>query len=193
VDHQGTITRAVNMIASGTLPTDADPAVTRVYNELRALASQRLVQNPGAAIQPTDLVHDAFVKLFRTGQEPWESRAHFFGSAARAMQQIIIDLWRGWTLEVDEVAVDDIAVAPPVDPKALGEVVDQLDGLSPQIAEIVRLRVFAGLTVQQTADVLGLSERTVKRHFAFAKTWLYHQLEGMKPGAGAAKGTPPRA
>ena len=181
----GTITRAVNGVASGQLPTDADPAISHIYHELRRLAASRLASGHEGTIQATELVHDSFLKLFRPGQPPWESRAHFFGSAARAMQQVLIDRWRAREPASGGAELLGSIPAPAVHPIALSAEVERLASLDPLIAEIVRLRVFAGLSVEQTAEVLGVSERTVKRHFAFARAWLFRQL--MSPPGGGVR------
>ncbi len=174
----GTITRAVNAIANGAIPTDAEPAVRQIYDELRAHAAARLEREVNATLQPTDLVGEAFIKLFKPGQTVWQNRRHFFGSAARAMQQVLIDHWRKSQPESDpglDFLADPEHIPNPVN---LAEAIELLAAADQSLAEIVRLRVFAGLSVSQTAEALDLSERTVKRRFNFAKLWIYRRLYG---------------
>jgi RNA polymerase sigma factor (TIGR02999 family) len=189
-----TVTRAANALAASGPPRGVDPAIAAIYDELRDMASLHLARSAGSTLQATDLVHEAFIKLFRPGQGAWENRRHFYGSAARAMQQILIDHWRSRSLPLaSEEQLAGLEGAGRVHPRPLVEALDRLSELDAEIAEIVRLRIFAGLSVEQTADVLGVSDRTVKRHFAFARTWLYRQLctdqegDGM-PGGGPSAG-----
>jgi len=183
LESPGSITRAVNGLAAGVASDGVDAAVRRIYEELRCLAGARLARDARATLQPTDLVHEAFVKLFASDQT-WQNRRHFFGSAARAMQQLLIDHWRGRHASPAcdlEGRIDPIAVDPgATDPRALAEAIEQLQGHDPGLAEIVRLRVFAGLSVEQTAEALGLSDRTLKRRWAYARTWLFRKL-GSEP------------
>lgn len=177
----GTITHAVNAIARGELATDADPAITRIYDELQQLATSHISRDPSCSIQPTDLVHEAFLKLFRppaaNGTQPWQSRAHFFGAAARAMQQLLIDRWRAWSPPADpNGTLSQLTDSPSSQLPALVAAIDELHRQDTTIGEVVRLRIFAGLSVEQTSDILAISPRTVKRYFAFAKTWLYAKL-----------------
>lgn len=176
----GTITRAVNAIGNGAIPTDAEPAVRQIYDELRAHAAARLEREANATLQPTDLVGEAFIKLFKPGQTVWQNRRHFFGSAARAMQQVLIDHWRKARPEA-EPGLDLLAEPHRIpDPVNLAEAIELLEAEDQSLAEIVRLRVFAGLSVVQTAEALELSERTVKRRFNFAKLWIYRRLYGVE-------------
>lgn len=175
-----TLTRAINALASGEAFDAADPIVRQLYEELHALASARVSRDPRATLEPTDLVHEAFLKLFRPQSKQWESRRHFFGSAARAMQQVLIDRWRScrgdgipleWLGERGGAAID-------CNLDRLSESLRSLEIESPELADVVRLRVFAGLSSTQTAEVMGIPERTAKRRFAFAKTWLWNDLFG---------------
>lgn len=181
---EGTITRVVNGIVDGRPPTDADPTLHRIYSELRSLASARLARDRAATIQPTDLVHEAFLKLFRPGQPPWQSRAHFFGAAGRAMQQLLVDHSRRRRRRPR--AIDGLDVPAPgadVDVAEFVEALRALERHDPGFAQIVNLRVFAGLTVPEAAEALGISERTLKRHDSVARTWLHGYMTGGRDGA----------
>jgi RNA polymerase sigma-70 factor (ECF subfamily) len=173
------ITDALNMIAAGGSPPD--PAVGRIYAELRAISSRHLRRNLNSSLQVTELMHEAFVKLFRPGQKPWESRAHFFGSAARAMQQVLIDHWdeagRCPVMGSHPLEGHVASVVPSqTDPRPVIAALEQLQALHPEMAEIVRLRCFAGQSVEAVAEMLGCSTRSVKRHYAMAEQWLYAKL-----------------
>jgi RNA polymerase sigma factor (TIGR02999 family) len=181
-----TTTRVLNGIAA---PDRADPAVARIYRELRAMASRRLQQEQAAPLATTDLVHEAYVKLFAPGGL-WQSRAHFFGSAARAMEQVLIDAARrrargggnggGGRGPDGEVLLDDPDALPArgVDPIGVSEALAELSRLDADLAELARLKLFAGLSIPQLAECLGLSERTLSRRWTFVRTWLYQHLVG---------------
>jgi RNA polymerase sigma factor (TIGR02999 family) len=179
--NSGTVTRAVNAIARGTIPSDLDPAVRRVYGELRTMASARLAVDAAATFQPTDLVHEAYLKLFRPDQAPWDSRAHFFGSAARAMQQLLVDASRRRRLR--PVLLDGLdGVSGTVsDPGEVSDLVDALHAEEPTIGEVARLKLFGGLSVDRIAETLERSPSTVKRHWAFARAWIFWQIIGGRP------------
>jgi RNA polymerase sigma factor (TIGR02999 family) len=158
-----------------------------VYEELRRLAHHYLRQErPDHTLQSTALVHEAYLRL--AGQNPpqWQNRAHFFGIAARIMRQILVEYARGRstakrggnavTLTLDE------AVAVPqgmdVDVVALDRALTELSGLDAQQGRIVELRFFAGLTIEDTSEVLGISPATVKRDWAAARAWLFRAMTG---------------
>ncbi len=161
-----------------------------VYDELRVLAAQRMAREiPGQTLQPTALVHEAYLRLIgpdydRGNLLQWQGRAHFFGAAAEAMRRILIDnarrknrLKRGG--QGQRQAFDHVvpaAVGISVDLLELNDVLSQFAARYPQKAELVKLRYFAGLTLEETADVLGISRASVNRHWAFAKAWLYREL-----------------
>lgn len=185
----GTITRAVNGLVRGAVPTEAEPAVRQIYDELRRLAASKLARDPGASCPPTELVHDAFLKLFRPSQTPWDSRAHFFGAAGRAMQQLLIEQYRRRRLEPGSADdLDQVAARPGVDPERLSRALNELSRHDARMAEIVYLRNFAGLTVPDAADVLGISERHLKRNYAFALAWLYRRMSDERPGDDVRRG-----
>ncbi len=161
-----------------------------VYTELRRLAHHYLSQErSGHTLQSTALVHEAYLRL--AGQNPpqWQNRAHFFGIAARIMRQILVEYARGrgtakrggnaLTLTLDE------AVANPqqldVDIVALDKALSELSELDSQQGRIVELRFFAGLTIKDTSEVLGISPATVKRDWITARAWLYRAMTGESP------------
>ncbi len=163
-----------------------------VYEELRRLAAQHLAREPGGqTLQPTALVHEAYVRLVaspgrETGeQEPhWDNRGHFFAAAAEAMRRILIDNARrkqrpkhggGRGRVAAEIAAPGPAM-PPEDLLALDEALDKLAKEEPTKAELVKLRFFAGLTMPEVADVLGISLATAERHWSYARTWLFAEL-----------------
>jgi RNA polymerase sigma factor (TIGR02999 family) len=160
-----------------------------VYAELRQLAKARMARlPPGQTLQPTALVHEAYLRLVGKAGLPMESRRHFFFAAARAMRDIIVEQARakagpkrGGGRHRAELH-DGIAISEPPAPDvlALHEVLGELERTDPLKAEIVNLRYFAGMSVKETADVLGLSERTVHRHWRFIKAWLHSRLSGME-------------
>ena len=169
----------------------------KVYAELRALAAALTSQlQPGQTLQPTALVHEAYLRLVR-GQDPgWEGRRHFFGAAARAMREILIEQARrkaaakhGGHGRRVELAEGLAVIEPPAeDVLALDEAVRQLQEEDPRLAEIVMLRYYTGLSIEETAEVIGASLSTVKRDWRFARAWLAQRLGGDVPAAGAGGG-----
>lgn len=157
-----------------------------VYEELRRLARSLLASEPaGQSIQPTDLVHEAFLRLVDSDQElQWNSRGHFFSAAARAMRRILIDnarrkqsLRRGGDRQ--RSMLEPAELADPHDPQfllALNMELDRLRAIDPLTVDLVEMRFFAGLTIQETADLLEISVRTANRKWAFAKAWLYMKI-----------------
>ena len=170
----------------------ADDLVPEVYDELRRLAAALTQQlRPGQTLQATALVHEAYMRLVGDKDPGWEGRRHFFGAAARAMRQILIEQARrkashkhgGQGQRVD-LAEGLAYVEPPADDLlALDEAIQKLQALKPHLAEIVLLRYYTGLSVEETAGVLGESVRTVYRDWRQARTWLALQL-GENPAAG---------
>jgi RNA polymerase sigma factor (TIGR02999 family) len=175
----GTITRTVNEMLAGVLPTDADPHVRRVYDELRTLAHHRLDHEQHAPFETTDLVHEAYVKLFRPAQGEWRSRAHFFGSAARAMEQLLVDVSRRRRLTPPStpLTMDLPDRIPPVDPRRLSAALQEMAEQDRELAELARLKIFAGVSISLLAELTSTSERTASRRWTFARTWLYQRLQ----------------
>ena len=156
-----------------------------VYAELRQLARAKMArEQPGHTLQPTALVHEAWLRL---GDARFENRAHFFGAAAEAMRRILIEAARRKRaarrgegqarLDVDEIEI--AAPAPHDELLAVHEALELLAAHDPQKAELVKLRYFAGLSIGETAAALGIGERTAKRHWAYARAWL---LDAMRAG-----------
>jgi RNA polymerase sigma factor (TIGR02999 family) len=156
-----------------------------VYDELRRLAGLRMAQEAaGQTLQPTALVHEAWLRLVGAGERTWENRAHFFGAAAEAMRRIMIEharrksrLKRGGDqirLNVDDL---DLAEVTPDDKVLLiDEALEKLQKEDPEKARIVVLKFFGGLTNEEVAQNLGVAERTVERQWAYAKAWLFRSI-----------------
>jgi len=158
-----------------------------VYDELRHLAAHKLAHElHGQTLTPTALVHDAWLRLKRQPDFQFANRAHFFCAAAEAMRRILIERARhkralrhgGKMVRTELVESQIMAPQPEEELLAVHEVIDRLAVNDPQKAELVKLRYFIGLTVEETADVMGISEPTVKRHWAYARAWLLRELKG---------------
>lgn len=158
-----------------------------VYNELRALARRAFAQErPGHTLQPTALVHEAYIRLMGGAKVQWESRAHFFRTAAQAMRRILIDSARRKATEkhgggkaAPMIEVEAIAGnSRPDDLLALDECLQRLESIDRRMAEVVKLRYFAGLSVEDTASALGITSRTVRRDWTAAKAWLFREVTG---------------
>src|SRR5262249_5632874 len=158
-----------------------------VYDELRRLAAQKLMHEaPGQTLQATALVHEAYLRLVDVEQaQHWNSRGHFFAAAAEAMRRILIERARrrrrdrhGGGLQRVNLDQLDVAAEESSDELlALDAALEKLTSDEPEVAQVVKLRYFAGLTIEQTAEALGISVRTANRHWAFARAWLYQQLQ----------------
>jgi RNA polymerase sigma factor (TIGR02999 family) len=180
------VTRILAAIEQGD-PHAAEQLLPLVYDELRKLAAQRLAQEkPGQTLQATALVHEAYLRLVDAAPEQhWASRGHFFVAAAEAMRRILIENARrkqadkhggGWQrheLIETELAIDSRGE----ELLAVDEALSDLARREPRIARLVELRFFAGLTLQEAAKSLGLSERKAYRHWAYARAWLRRQLD----------------
>ena len=164
----------------------ADRLLPLVYDELRSLAAQRMAQeSPDHTLQPTALVHEAYLRLVDVNEaQQWNSRGHFFAAAAEAMRRILVEdarakrrLKRGGDRQ--RVALtEDLAVSKgtDVDLIALDEALSRLAADSPEQAELVKLRYFGGLTIPEAAHVLGVSEATAERYWTYARVWLFAEL-----------------
>jgi RNA polymerase sigma factor (TIGR02999 family) len=186
-------------MSEGQEPGEARPAADLlpvVYDELRRLAAaltQKLC--PGQTLQATALVHEAYLRLVGDQDPGWEGRRHFFGAAARAMRQILVEQARrkgsqkrGGQGRRVELAEGIAYIEPPADDLlALDEAIEKLQAQRPELAEIVLLRYYTGLSVEETAGVLGASVRTVYRDWRHARTWLALEL-GQDAAAEAGDG-----
>ena len=167
-------------------PHHAKSLMPLVYDELRRLAAAKLAhEKPGQTLQATALVHEAYLKLVETGHShQWESRTHFFAAAAEAMRRILIDRARrrksrrhGGDYGRVDLLESDLPLLPPDDDLlALDEALTKLAAVDPQGAELVKLRVFAGLTIDELARQMQISPSTVKRNWSFARAWLRSAL-----------------
>jgi RNA polymerase sigma factor (TIGR02999 family) len=181
------VTRILSAVERGD-PVAAEQLLPLVYDELRQLAAQRLAEEkPGQTLQPTALVHEAYLRLVG-GEAPqrWDGRRHFFAAAAEAMRRILVENARrkrsakhgGGRTRVD---LDEAPIAggePRHDLLDLDEVLDQLAEADPRAAELVKLRFFAGLTGDQAAEVLGIAPRSADLLWAYARAWLFEKLQG---------------
>jgi RNA polymerase sigma factor (TIGR02999 family) len=156
-----------------------------VYAELRGIAGRYLRhERPGHTLQPTALVHEAYVKLVDQRQAQWQNRAQFFGVAAQLMRRILVDHARAHAAAkrgggISPVTLMDVAGASPargIDVLALDEALTRLTSLYPDQGRLVELRFFGGLTIEETGEAMGLSPATVKRQWAVARAWLLHSL-----------------
>jgi RNA polymerase sigma factor (TIGR02999 family) len=189
-----TVTHILSAIEQGD-PHAAEQLLPLVYDELRRLAAHKLAQEqPGQTLQPTALVHEAYLRLVDHDQaQPWNSRGHFFAAAAQAMRRILIDRARhkqtrkagGGRRRLD---LDDIEPALEEDDGdrllALDEALRQFEAQDPRKAELVKLRFFAGLTGEQAAAALGVSVSTADKDWAYARSWLrvaIDRLSGPQP------------
>lgn len=167
-----------------------DALMPLVYVELRRLAGHYLRQErPGHTLQSTALVHEAFVRLVGTNPPEWQNRAHFYGVTARLMRQVLVDHARthraekrggdSLKLTLDEGLVG--AGKQDLDILALDGALNQLAQISPQQSQIVELRFFSGLSIEETSEVLGISPATVKRHWTVARAWLFREMNRNEP------------
>jgi RNA polymerase sigma factor (TIGR02999 family) len=176
-------------------PHAAAQLLPLVYEELRKLAAQRLArEGSGQTLQATALVHEAYVRLVGTqNDQQWSGRGHFFAAAAEAMRRVLVERARRKAsrkhgggrqqVDLDEAVSCDPGLADEF--LSLNEALDKLAAEDPRKAELVKLRYFTGLSVQEAADVLGISRATADRWWAYAKAWLYCALSGEnKPGPG---------
>ena len=184
------VTRILSAIDQGD-PQAAAQLLPLVYNELRRLAAQKLAQEkPGQTLQATALVHEAYLRLL--GSEPaagreqrWDSRGHFFSAAAEAMRRILVESARkkkrqrhgGGQHRVDLRESVSLAHPPPDDLLALDEALTRLAAREPAKAELVKLRYFVGLSIDEAADLMRISRTTAKRYWAFARAWLVAEID----------------
>jgi RNA polymerase sigma factor (TIGR02999 family) len=160
-----------------------------VYGELRKLAASRMANEAAnQTLQPTALVHEAWVRLVGNENQHWNGRAHFFGAAAEAMRRILIEKARyrnarrhGGGLERVDISMREVASAHSDEQLfAVNEALDKLAAQSPEKAELVKLRHFVGMTIAEAAEVLGISEPAARRQWAFARAWLYKEIKDQR-------------
>lgn len=184
------VTRLLDAIERGD-PRAANALLPLVYDELRLLAARRLArEDPGQTLQATALVHEAYLRLVGPGgrgdEDRWDSRGHFFAAAAEAMRRILVDRARhdasqkhgGGLMRHDVEAAQIAAPATQFDLLALDEALAALARSEPRLARLVELRYFAGLTLKQAAEVIGVSPRTADADWAYAKAFLFAELAG---------------
>jgi RNA polymerase sigma factor (TIGR02999 family) len=177
------VSRILSAIAEGDASA-ATELLPLVYDELRRLAAQKLAhETPGQTLQPTALVHEAYVRLVGSSPEQeWDNCGHFFAAAAEAMRRILLDRARnkrrlkrggGWRrLDKLDVSVEE----PPEELLALDDALAKLAQEDALCADLVKLRFFAGLTLEEAASALGIARRSADRYWAFARSWLFDQL-----------------
>jgi RNA polymerase sigma factor (TIGR02999 family) len=163
----------------------ADELLGAVYEELRGVARAKLSrQPPGQSLQPTSLLHEAWLRLTSGETYEWETRKHFYAAAAQAMRHILVERARRKERvrhggELERVPLEDIDIAAPAEDEQLlrvNEALEELARKAPEKAEVVNLRFFAGLDEKEIAETLGLSPRTVERYWAYAKAWLFDRI-----------------
>jgi RNA polymerase sigma factor (TIGR02999 family) len=190
------VTRILSAIEQGD-PSAAEQLLPLVYEELRRLAAQRLAQEkPGQTLQATALVHDAYLRLVgspgcesRGPGQNWDSRSHFFAAAAEAMRRILVERARkkkrlrhgGGRRRIDLHEAISVADSPHDDLLALDEALTRLAAREPAKAQLVTLRYFAGLSIDEAADLMHISRTTAKRYWAFARAWLLAELGDAEP------------
>ncbi len=189
------VTRILNALGSND-PRASDALLALVYNELRKLAAARMAAESGSVtLQPTALVHEAYIRLVGDGNPAacrWDSRGHFFGAAAEAMRRILIDKarekhalkrgggWRKIDLDPSRLTLDTV----PPEIVDLDDAINRLAAEEPRLAELVKLRFFAGLTHREAAEVMGIPISTADRQWAYARAWLFRYLKSAEAAAG---------
>ena len=179
------VTQILNAIDRGD-PHAADELLPLVYEELRKLAASKMANEPpGQTLQPTALVHEAWLRLVgQDGHAQFNSRGHFFGAAAEAMRRILIENARrkqaqrhgGGQQRVDITEIEIAAANDEVEMLAIDEALEKLAARDKVKAELVKLRYFAGLTLEEAAEALGLSQPTAKRYWSYARAWLHAEI-----------------
>jgi RNA polymerase sigma factor (TIGR02999 family) len=160
-----------------------------VYDDLRRHAAARMAREAaGQTLQPTALVHEAWLRIVGNGDRTWQNRAHFFGAAAEAMRRILIENARrksrlkrgGDQVRMDIDQLELAATTPDEKILLIDEALEKLQAQDPEKARIVVLKFFGGRTNQEVAEIMGVTERTVERHWAFAKVWLFQMIRAQK-------------
>lgn len=183
-DPPGAVTRLLRHIAEGRAEA-AHELLPLIYNHLHAIAEYRMArERPGHTLQATELVHEAYLRMVGSQNIAWNDRAHFFHVAAEAMRRLLIEHARkhgrikrgGNRLRIPLTVLDLAAEQYEEQVLALDDAMTRLDHIDHDAAEVVRLRFYAGLSLEQTADTLGVSPSTAKRDWAFARAWLQRDL-----------------
>ncbi len=178
------VTRILSAIEQGDSRA-AEQLLPLIYEELRKLAAQRLAQEkPGQTLEATALVHEAYLRL--VGDQHFDNRGHFFAAAAEAMRRILIEAARrkgrqkrgGERQRVDLDSADLVCQSAPDELLIINDAIDKLAADDPEAAQLVKLRYFAGLSVEDAAELAGISRSTAYEHWAFARAWLHHELYG---------------
>jgi RNA polymerase sigma factor (TIGR02999 family) len=184
------VTHILQSIEAGD-ETAAAELLPLVYGELRKLAAGKMAgEAAGQTLQPTALVHEAWLRLTGNAQVKWEGRAHFFGAAAEAMRRILVERARrknavrhgGGRQRLDIQELEIAAATKDDELLAVSEALEQFARHDPRKAELVKLRYFVGLTLEESARILGVSTPTAKRWWSYARAWLYQQIQGDKAG-----------
>jgi RNA polymerase sigma factor (TIGR02999 family) len=188
---KGEVTELLMRFREGDREAEAQ-LIPLVYNELRRLASRYLNRERGDhTLQPTALVHEAFLRLANENQPEWQDRAHFFGIAARLMRQILVDharrqhsLKRGGDCQQSTMTEELVVYSPQKSAEllALDEALQRLASQDERQCRVVEMKFFAGLNIEQIAAVLDVSTRTVKRDWTMARAWLHQEMTGARPG-----------
>lgn len=188
--NAGDVTLILQQIDRGE-PAAAERLLAVVYDELRALAAAKMArESAGHTLQPTALVHEVWLRLGGDAQPAWANRAHFFGAAAEAMRRILIDAARrkralrhgGDVAKVsaNETGFDLAATEDDAELLLVNDALDAFAAHDPRKAELVKQKYFVGLTLEEAADVLGISHRTAKRDWAYARAWLFNEVNRLR-------------
>ena len=178
------VTRLLGEVAGGNAKA-GDQLIAAVYAELRRIAAHQMAAHDGHTLQPTALVHEAWLRLGGEQLRGWQNRRHFYAAAAQAMRHILIDRARqrqalrhgGGQTRIDLDAIEVAAMDDDQRILALHEALETLATHDPAKAELVNLRYFGGLTIEEAAHTLGISEPTAKRWWTYARTWLYREIK----------------
>lgn len=182
------VTHSLNTTGRGD-ESAAEELLSLVYEELRRLAIAKMASEaPGQTLQPTALVHEAWLRLTSDEKRKWNDRTHFFAAAAEAMRRILVDNARrkrasrhgGGQQRVEMREYASAIIENDDKVLAVNEALEKLTVLDPQKAELVALRYFVGMTIEQAAEALGISERTAKRYWAFARAWLHEEIKAQE-------------
>lgn len=169
----------------------AERLLPLVYDELRRLAAARMAKEPARqTLQATALVHEAYMRLAENPNAQWRNRQHYFAAAAETMRRILVDRARAKAAkkrggDLTQVEFDEAHLAIEARPEtlcAIDEAIEALSAVAPEKAELVKLRFFVGMTNPEAANAMGVSEITVKRHWTFARSWLFHWLQENRMG-----------